>query len=176
MSFIPGALYKRVSNSNGLWTEGYIYEAYSETDLRTNNGSVGEGFPSNFELHEEPKTVSRDTTKKHKNTYEFKVSSEDAISHLEIYETLTREHPVAIVKRSDGMHMVLVHDSLHDKCYYVEESLKDEFFEAMEPYWNGYQPYSSGALKRLMKVLKRLKAAPYKNKGKLTCQVELVSI
>ena len=105
------------------------------------------------------------------------MSSEDAISHSEIYKGLTREHPVAIVKRSDGMHYVVVHESLEDKSYYVEDSLRDEYMDAMEPYWSGgYQPYSSGTLKRLMEVLKKLRTAPYRNKGSLVCQVELLSI
>ena len=174
MSFIPGAIYERVLSSSSYWSIGSLYQAVSEEEIMTDRGYAEEGDPGNFRLHEKP-TVSRDILKK--DTYEFKVSSPDAICHSEIYKGLTRKHPVAIVKRSDGMHCVIVHESLEDKSFYVEDSLRDEYMEAMEPYWSdGYQPYSSGTLKKLLKVLKKLKVAPYKNKKELTCHVELLSI
>jgi hypothetical protein len=55
------------------------------------------------------KDVSRDTKekeqKKHNEEYEFRTGSPDIIDLDEI--PLTRENPVAIVKRSDGVHTLL---------------------------------------------------------------------
>ena len=111
-----------------------------------------------------------------KNTkYKFSVSSDKLIDLEEIAKDLTRKNPVAIVHRSDGMHTVVMHESLVNKLDVVSRKFYKEFEQVSEPYWkspDNFVPTSSRTLEPLLRVIRKLKEAPV-TKG-IRCDVEVV--
>lgn len=176
MEFIPGRMYERVGGDSWNFIRGKVYKAATKDRIERDDGTpVLICVKEDFRLIVED--VSRDTKKEY-NMYTFQVSSEDAIDHQEIMDTLTRKRPVAIVKRSDGMHTVIIHDSLWNKVSLVDPVLSDKIFEAMDVYWSagGYISLSSKHLPKVLSLLRELRTAPYVNRKKLTVSVETLEI
>lgn len=179
--FIPGRKYRWTDTSGSRWIHGGIYTATSEFSIETAIGGPYSSRTSTlrdyFELVEEQKEVQKE--RKEKQEYRFKVTSPKAINLGEIYQGLTRENPIAIVKRSDGMHTVLVHISLEDKLACVDEAVANRFETAMEPYDAAtWLPIDSGTLTPLLQAARSLRNASYISpwKGEVECQVELLKI
>lgn len=188
MEFIPGRMLERIFYSgNEEFTIGQRYRSDNYYMLIGNSGEPVGANPHYFRLVEEDVSkrlqdmnysalevrVIAQVMNKEDNMYTFQVSSEDAIDHQEIMDTLTRKRPVAIVKLSDGMHTVIIHDSLWNKVYHVDQVLKDKLFAAMDAYLpGGYLHLSSKHLGVVLGLLRELRTAPYVNRKKLTVSVE----
>lgn len=152
---IPGRMYKRVSIECDEYTIGRCYEALATNRLIDNFGEISVGSCNYFELQpKEPEEKQMD--------YQFSVSSDKLISTYEIQDSLTRQHPMAIVHRSDGMHTVVLHDSIMDKLVVCSKDIIDQFFEAMEPYDvspDGYVPTTGGCLTPIVKAVRAVRNA-----------------
>jgi hypothetical protein len=170
---IPGRLYKWAGASGSLWTRGSIYKAHTYNRIGTDKGN----FKS---LHDSPhlrhvlelvpeESVSRDT-KKHDASYEFTVGSPDIIDLDAV--PLTRENPVAIVQRSDGLHALVIHQSLYDKANAA--GILDDLTEAMSPYYmdDEWIPYGSKVLSNALATIKKVRCAPFKNSKEIICKVK----
>jgi hypothetical protein len=166
-------MYKRVAHDNYDYTIGKCYKATRGMQAIGNNGESVSASPEYFQLQPESPMLSMDPSslelkvaahiqQENQMDYQFSVSSDKLIDTYEISEGLTREHPMAIIHRSDGMHTVVLHDSIMQKLSVISKDLIRDLREAMEPYQmspDDFVPTKGGCLTSIINAVRAVRNA-----------------
>ena len=115
-----------------------------------------------------------------RNKYTFTAPCKKMVRNIEVYENLTREHPLAIAKRDDGFVSVYIHDTIWLKTECMKKRYGKELAKALDDCIyddRGFFPPEGGALQRIVSAVKAIKLGPLK-KGSVptTVTVELLEI
>lgn len=151
------------------------YRYVGETD-----GHLYEGV---FELVSMPeeKTMKKQDDE---TVWEFDVSSDTLIDVEEIQETLTRNHPVAIVTNGQGGCFIIIHDSIWVKAEYVKRELKQDLYTALIPFDSFsmdervWAQVDRGVLSPILAAVKAIRTAQVKRKYRnpMTITVKMIEM